>query len=64
MQAAGELKALVNIALYTSVISIALTLALLLAFGPIWSLLGILTGEIVIVMMLNRKMASWLVQHG
>jgi O-antigen/teichoic acid export membrane protein len=64
MQAAGELKALVHIAAFASVISIALTLGFLLIMGPIWSLLGILTGEIIIVMMLNRKMAGWLVRHG
>ncbi len=64
MQAAGELKALVNIGVTTSAISILLTLAFLLALGPIASLLGVLTGEIVILVMLNRKMADWQARHG
>lgn len=64
MQAAGELKALANIAACTSVVSILLTLAFLLAWGPVASLLGILTGEIVIVAMLKRTVAGWEARHG
>lgn len=64
MQAAGELKALANIAAATSPIAILLTLAFLLAWGPAASLLGILAGEIVILAMLNRKMAGWEARHG
>lgn len=64
MQAAGELKALANIAAYTSVISILLTLAFLLAWGPVASLLGILIGEIVILAMLKRMVAGWEARHG
>jgi len=37
---------------------------LLLAWGPVASLLGILIGEIVIVVMLNRTMAGWEARHG
>ena len=64
MQAAGEFKALVGIGVYTSVISIVLTLAFLLTLGPIASLLGILTGEIVILVRLNRMMDEWKTRHG
>ncbi|MEO7053551.1 MAG: hypothetical protein ABI191_01115 [Rhizomicrobium sp.] len=64
MQAAGELKALMNIGVYTSAISIILTLAFLLTLGPIASLLGILTGEIAILILLNRKTAAWQAHHG
>ena len=64
MQAGGELKALANIAAYTSVVSILLTLAFLLAWGPVASLLGILTGEIVIVAMLKRTVTEWEARHG
>ena len=64
MQAAGEFKALVGIGVYTSVISIVLTLGFLLTLGPIASLLGILTGEIIILMRLNRMMAEWKYRHG
>ena len=64
MQAAGEFKALVGIGLYTSVISILLTLGFLVTLGPIASLLGILTGEIVILMRLNRMMDDRMASHG
>lgn len=64
MQAAGEFKALVGIGVYTSVISITLTLGFLLFLGPIASLLGILTGEIIILLRLNRMMADWRAHHG
>jgi O-antigen/teichoic acid export membrane protein len=64
MQAAGELKALANIAAYTSVISILLTLTFLLVWGPAASLLGILTGEIVVVALLKRTVTRWEARHG
>jgi len=64
MQAAGELKALAQIAAYTSAISIFLTLAFLLAWGPAASLFGILISEIIIVAMLNRTVAGWEARHG
>ena len=64
MQAAGELKALARIAAYTSVISIVLTLAFLIAWGPAASLFGILVSEIIIVAMLNRTVKGWETRHG
>jgi len=64
MQAAGELKALAHIATCTSAVSILLTLAFLLAWGSVASLLGILIGEIVIVVMLKRTVTGWEVRHG
>jgi O-antigen/teichoic acid export membrane protein len=64
MQAAGAFKPLVGIGVYTSVISVILTLAFLLTLGPIASLCGILAGEIVIVLKLNRMMAAWRTRHG
>ena len=64
MQAAGEFKALVGIGVYTSVISVALTLGFLFALGPIASMLGILTGEIIILVQLNRMTARWVERHG
>jgi O-antigen/teichoic acid export membrane protein len=63
MQAAGELKALMDIGVYTSAISILLTLVFLLTLGPIASLLGILAGEIAILILLNRKTAAWRARH-
>jgi hypothetical protein len=64
MQAAGEFKALVGIGVTTSVISVLLTLVLLLTLGPIASLCGILTGEIIILLKLNRMMTDWKAGHG
>jgi O-antigen/teichoic acid export membrane protein len=64
MQAAGEFKALVGIGLYTSVTSIVLTLVFLVTLGPAASLLGILSGEIFILVRLNRMMAQWRARHG
>ena len=64
MQAAGEFKALVGIGMRTSVISIGLTLTFLVTWGPIASLLGILTGEIIILMRLNRMTDDWTLRHG
>jgi O-antigen/teichoic acid export membrane protein len=64
MQAAGAFKALVGIGVYTSVISIVLTLGFLITLGPIASLLGILTGEIIILVRLNRMMTDWQASHG
>jgi O-antigen/teichoic acid export membrane protein len=64
MQAAGEFKALVGIGVYTSVISMVLTLCFLLTLGPVASLLGILTGEIIILVRLNRMMEKWKTSHG
>jgi hypothetical protein len=63
MQAAGAFKALVGIGVTTSVISVTLTLGLLLTLGPIASLCGILAGEIVIVLKLNRMMTQWKARH-
>ena len=64
MQAAGAFKGLMGIGVYSSAISITLTLALLLAFGPIASMLGILTGEIVILLQLKRMTDQWQARHG
>jgi O-antigen/teichoic acid export membrane protein len=64
MQAAGAFKALVGIGLYSSVISIALTLAFLLTLGPIASLCGILAGEIIILFKLTRMVTEWKARHG
>jgi O-antigen/teichoic acid export membrane protein len=64
MQAAGELKALAQIAAYTSAISILLTLTFLLAWGPAASLFGILISEIIVVVMLRRTVKGWEARHG
>jgi O-antigen/teichoic acid export membrane protein len=49
LQAAGEFKALARLSAWSAAISIAATLALLLVFGPVASLGGILLGDLVIL---------------
>ena len=47
LQVVGEYRALAGASMRSSVVSIAITLTLLLVFGPVASMFGILTGEIV-----------------
>ena len=47
LQAAGAFRPLANASLLSSVISIVAVLALFRLFGPIWSIAGILAGEMV-----------------
>lgn len=49
LQAAGEFKAMARLSAWSAAVSIAATLALLLAFGPVASLGGIFLGEMVIL---------------
>jgi O-antigen/teichoic acid export membrane protein len=49
LQAAGEFKALARLSGWSAAISLAATLALLLAFGPLASLGGILLGDVAIL---------------
>jgi O-antigen/teichoic acid export membrane protein len=64
LQAAGEFKALAGIGTYSSIISVTATLALLLAFGPIASLGGILLGETVILWRVQALSRAWKKSHG
>ena len=64
LQAAGEFKALAGIGTKSSAISILATLALLLAFGPIASLGGVLLGELVILYHCRRLVGEWEARHG
>ncbi len=52
MQASGEFKALARLSGWSALAAVASTLALLLAFGPIASLGGILIGDLVILVLL------------
>jgi hypothetical protein len=49
LQAAGEFKAMARLSAWTAAVSIAATLVLLLAFGPVASLGGIFLGEMAII---------------
>jgi O-antigen/teichoic acid export membrane protein len=59
LQAAGQFKALAGVGATSGVFSVAATLALLLAFGPVASLGGIVLGEIVILLRLYPMARSW-----
>ena len=64
LQAAGEFKALASIGTKSCLVSVGATLALLLAFGPIASLLGVAAGEMVILLSVRRMSRDWVAQHG
>ena len=59
VQATADYPALARIGAYSSVAALALTLALLVAFGPIASLGGVLAGEVVITLMLFPLTRVW-----
>ncbi|HEU0096438.1 MAG TPA: hypothetical protein VFQ52_08280, partial [Rhizomicrobium sp.] len=59
LQAAGEFKALAGIGAASCTVSVLATLALLLAFGPVASLGGILMGEMVIVWRIYPMARNW-----
>ncbi|HEY4940804.1 MAG TPA: hypothetical protein VII56_05205 [Rhizomicrobium sp.] len=63
LQAAGEFQPLANAGMKSSVVSLAATLALLLAFGPIASLLGIVAGDIVMTAGIFKLMRNWKRTH-
>jgi hypothetical protein len=64
LQAAGAFKELAGIGTKSSLASIAATLGLLLAFGPIASLGGVLLGELVILVIVMRLTRNWRLSHG
>ena len=63
LQAAGQFKQLASIGTVSGAISVAATLALLLAFGPVLSLGGILLGELVILARVVQMARDWKAQH-
>jgi O-antigen/teichoic acid export membrane protein len=64
LQAAGEFKALAGIGTKSCAVSVIATLALLLAFGPVASLLGIMAGEFVVLFAVLRLSRKWILAHG
>jgi hypothetical protein len=64
LQAAGQFKELAGIGTLSGAVSVVATLALLLAFGPIASLGGILLGELVILARVHRMSRDWWQSHG
>ncbi|MFO1247063.1 MAG: hypothetical protein U1E93_02320 [Alphaproteobacteria bacterium] len=59
LQAAGQFKELASIGTVSAVVSVALTLVLLVAFGPIPSLGGIVLGELVILLKVRSMARDW-----
>jgi len=64
LQAAGQFRQLASIGTISGAISVAATLALLLAFGPIASLGGILLGDLVILTRVTQLTRAWKAAHG
>jgi hypothetical protein len=63
LQAAGAFELLADAAVKSSIVSLAATLALLLAFGPIASLLGIIAGDVVMTAIIFGQVRDWKLQH-
>jgi O-antigen/teichoic acid export membrane protein len=63
LQVAGQFKALANIGTVSAAVSVTATLALLLAFGPIVSLGGIILGELVILAKVRIMARDWKAHH-
>jgi O-antigen/teichoic acid export membrane protein len=64
LQAAGEFRALAGASLWSSLTSIAATLGLLLLAGPVFSLIGILAGDLVMTARIFGLTRDWKLRHG
>lgn len=64
LQAAGEFQSLAAIGTRASIVSLAATLVLLFAFGPIASLLGIVAGDVAMTAGIFAKTRCWKLAHG
>ena len=64
LQAAGAFKEMAGIGIKSSGISLFATLSLLLLFGPIASLGGVLLGEVVILLYCRKLAADWEQRRG
>lgn len=63
LQAATEFRALAWASVGSAVVSLILTLALLILWGPMASLAGILAGEIVMMIRIRMLIADWKGRH-
>lgn len=59
LQAGGQFKALAHASLISCGVSLTLVTAFLLVGGPVWSLVGVLLGEIVFAIWIWRQKAQW-----
>ena len=64
LQAAGQFKVLAGSGTTSGAVSVAATLILLLTVGPIASLVGIMLGELVILIYVRRMANAWWAEHG
>jgi O-antigen/teichoic acid export membrane protein len=64
LQAAGEFKVLASASTWACVTSVAMTLVLLLAIGPVAALFGILAGDLVMTANIFVTMKRWRARHG
>ena len=64
LQSAREFRSLAGASVYSSVASLVLTLALLLVWGPIVSLGGVLIGDFVMATKISSLSRAWRRQHG
>ena len=64
LQAAGEFRALARVSMWSSVTSLAVTLALLLIAGPIFSLAGLVAGDVVMTGNIFALTRNWKRVHG
>lgn len=63
LQAAGEFRALARVSMWSSVTSLAVTLALLLIAGPIFSLAGLIAGDLVMTGNIFSLTRQWKQAH-
>ena len=63
LQAAGEFRPLASASVNSSVVSLAFTTILLLAFGPIISMTGVVMGEIVMAAQIFMQARKWRAHH-
>ncbi|HEY0104608.1 MAG TPA: hypothetical protein VGB91_00890 [Rhizomicrobium sp.] len=64
LQAAGQFQPLAAIGMKAALVSLVATLVLLLAFGPIASLLGIFAGDVAMTAGIFRQSRAWKHGHG
>ncbi|HTQ12691.1 MAG TPA: hypothetical protein VMH86_02355 [Rhizomicrobium sp.] len=64
LQAAGEFRRLAGASLWSSLTSLAVTFVLLVAAGPVLSLLGILAGDAVMTARIFALSRVWKLRHG
>jgi len=64
LQAAREFRPLAGASLWSSIVSLTLTLGLLLMAGPVASLCGILIGDLVMTAKILVLARQWRAQHG